>query len=519
MSSPMAEAPSPAQPERQPFFRVLLSAGSVSLLSQAVALLRQVLIVSFFGFGRALDFYSTVYALMSISVISLSAVLESNYIGLLNARKESQGEAAMRASFPAFIRASLLLSLGLVGLLVLVYPLLSLPFTAGFQAGEKADIANLALCFLPWALLLLPYAAAGACAKSAWHYRQFFTAELMVTLVSTAAISLRHEQVADIALSYACGYGLATAYLLWNLRQLGHGGASARFPWRPFFSRFIRHFGSNQVGSLCTMVERFWFSHLTAGSIAILGVVQQLTMNLASLLSLRDAYLVPLSDPNGRAQKITRLICGMFLLSAAAVTFVAVAAQPIGTLLFSYGKVQGKDIALIATILAIGMAGVLFSTMGTPVWRLLQVSNRYRPLIGLYLLNAACTLVLGYLLVDRWQLGAIGMALVGVANALCGFIAAAAYARSFGASLNRKQAGLLLQSAAVFLGAGWAADLAMQAVPEGLYRLLSGAVTYAAALAAYGFLAREQLRPLLTGTGLWAAHRPTPQLPEGTSLE
>jgi peptidoglycan biosynthesis protein MviN/MurJ (putative lipid II flippase) len=517
MPSSMAEASSPA---RQPFFRILLSAGSVSLLSQAVALLRQILIVSFFGFGRELDFYLTVYAMLSISVISISAVLESNYIGLLNERKESKGEAAMLASVPAFMRASLLLSLGLVGSLVLVYPLLSLPFTAGFKPGEKADIANLALSFLPWALLLLPYAAAGACAKSAWHYRQFFTAELMVTLVSTAVICLRHSQVADIALSYACGYGLATAYLAWSLRQLGHGGVTERFPWRPFFSRFIRHFGSNQVGSLYTMVERFWFSHLTAGSIAILGVVQQLTMNLASLLSLREAYLVPLlAEPNGRAHKITRLIGGMFLLSAATVTFVAVAAQPIGALLFSYGKVQSKDITLIATILAIGMAGVLFSAMGTPVWRLLQVGGRYRPLIGLYLFNAACTLVLGYLLVDRWQLGAIGMALVGVANAMCGFIAAAAYARSFGASLNRKQAGLLLQSAVVFLGAGWAANLAMQAVSEALYMLLSGAVTYAAALAAYGFLAREQLRPLLTGTGLWAAHRPTPQPQEGISLE
>jgi peptidoglycan biosynthesis protein MviN/MurJ (putative lipid II flippase) len=500
----MADSSQACRPTRQPFFRILLSAGSVSLLSQGIALLRQVLVVSLFGFGRALDFYATLYALMSISVISLSSVLESNFIGLLNERKARDGEDAMHAGFGAYVVASVVMSVGLVGLLVLFYPLLSLPFTAGFSAAEKAEIEALALAFLPWALLVLPFAAMGACVKSAWHYRQFFTAELMVTLVSTGIIYLHHEQVADIAHAYAYGYGIAVLYLGWNLRRRLRLAAES-FPWRHFLSRFLRHVGSNQVGTLYTMAERFWFSHLPAGGIATLGVVQQLTMSFTSLLSFRDAYLVPLADPTGRAQKIARLLCGLFLLSTAAATFVAIAAQPIGALLFQYGKAGGKDIDLLATLLAIGMVGVLMSTLGTPIWRVLQLGARYTPLVWLYLFSAGLTLATGYFFVGRLGLGAVGMAIVGAINATVAFLASVAYARSFGTRLSLAQVGLLLQSLAVFLAAALVSRLAMDGVTAGaLVKLLCGGLIYAICLAGYAVVIRHRLRPLLKGTGLWA---------------
>ena len=44
--------------QRKPFFNILISAGGVVILSQAVAMVRQIVIVSSYGFSRDLDFYT-----------------------------------------------------------------------------------------------------------------------------------------------------------------------------------------------------------------------------------------------------------------------------------------------------------------------------------------------------------------------------------------------------------------------------------------------------------------------------
>jgi peptidoglycan biosynthesis protein MviN/MurJ (putative lipid II flippase) len=491
--------------KRGAFFRILLSAGGVSVLSQAVALLRQILIVSSFGIARDLDFYVTVYALFSVSILSVAGVVDSIYIGLLNERRAEGGEGALRGAFFAYMRASLLVSALVVSAIAIIFPVLAIPFTAGFSVAERASIQSLAVHFVPWALLVIPFTAMGACMKSAWNYRQFFAAELMVTLVSTGAIFLWHDHVSDIALAYAYGYGVAVFYLGMHLGRFSYAAHGIHFPWRVFLSRLSRHLGSNQVGTLYALAERFWFSYLPAGGIAALGVVQQLTMSLAGLLSLRDAYLVPLADEAGRAQKITRLLSGLFLITAVAAVFVAAAAEPICAILFQYGKAGAKDISLVANLLTIGMVGVLMSVVGTPVWRLQQVSAQYRPLVGVYLVNAALTMLLGQVFVGWLQLGAEGMAIIGAINATWVCLAALYYARAFGARLSRAQAALLLQSAIFFVLAGFVAHMVLTSFDtSAIGRLVAGGCAYGALLLVYLLVFHRRLRPILEGGGLWA---------------
>lgn len=468
------------------------------MASQGIALLRQILIVASFGFSRDLDFYTTLYALMSISILSLATILDSNYIGLLNERKSNGGEAAIRREFFAYVRASLLLSLVIVVALCLVFPLLSLPFTAGFTMEEKAALNKLALYFLPWSLLVLPFAAMGACLKSVWGYRQFFTAELMITVVSTVAIYLRHTHVQDIAYAYAYGYGAAILYLAWHLYHLSDDTQNSKFPWRKFLNRFSRHFCSNQIGTLYALTERFWFSYLPTGGIAVLGVVQQLTMNLTSLLSFRDAYVVPLAEVEGRAQKMSRLLCGLFLLSTATAIFVAATAKPISTILFNYGKTGSEDITLLATLLSISMVGVVMGAVGTPVWRLMQVNAQYRPLVWVYLINSILTLLLGQVFVGWMQLGTIGMAIISTINATVVCFIALAYARTFEARLSKDQVTLLLQSMIFFATFGICVQLVMHAFQtNAVSSLLLGGGIYGSAMAIYGLLFRRQLQFLI----------------------
>ncbi len=486
--------------ERKPFFSILISAGGVAILSQAVAMVRQILIVSYYGLSRDLDFYTTLFAIMSVSVLSLANILESNFIGLLSELKAEEGENAVRGSFVPYSGASVLFSVLVITLLVAAFPVLSLPFTAGFAAGERASLTHLGLYFLPWALLILPFAALGACLKSIWCYREVFLAELVVALASTAAIYFRHHAVSDIALGYAFGYTMAILFLLWAMLRQSRAGGDFGFPWRQFFSRFVRHFGSNQIGILQTMAERFWFSHLPAGNIAALGIVQQLTMSLTGLISFRDAYVVPLADEAGRGPKLTRLLTGMFLLATGGATFVAIAALPISELLYQYGKAGEADIALIALLLQIGMTSVTMVAIATPVWRIQQVGAHYRPLVAVYVISAVLTFVLGAIFIGRLHMDAIGMALVNAINTLIACLIAMYFASRLGARPTGAQWRLLACSLVSFAVAGTFAFFAMNTVQGPvILRLAIGGSAYSLVVAAYGFLQYRQLRGLISG--------------------
>lgn len=487
--------------QRKPFFNILISAGAVAILSQAVAMVRQILIVSTYGFSRDLDFYTTLFAIMAVSVLSLSSILESNFIGLLSELKATRGESAVRSSFIPYFGASILFSFIVVALLGAAFPLLTLPFTAGFTADERTRLMWLGLYFLPWALLILPFAALAACLKSIWCYREVFIAELVVAVISTVAIYYRHGSVGDIALAFAFGYTASILLLLWTVVRQSSSSCRPGFPWHQFFTRFVRHFGSNQIGILQTIAERFWFSHLPIGNIAALGVVQQLVMSLTGLISFRDAYVVPLAEETGRGPKLARLLVGMFLLATAAAVFIAVAALPISELLYQYGKAGSGDIVLIALLLQIGMISVVMVAVATPVWRVQQVRAHYRPMILVYVISTVLIFTLGALLIGWLHMNAVGMAIVSSVNATVACIVAIYFAGRLGARLTGMHWRLLVSSLFFLAFAGTLAFYAMGRV-EGpaIMRLAISGIAYGLILAVYGLLHYRQLRALISGT-------------------
>ena len=486
--------------DRKPFFSILVSAGGVAVVSQAVAMVRQILIVSTFGLSRDLDLYTTLFAIMSVSVLSLANILESNFIGLLSEMKADHGEDAMRSSFVRYFGASVAFSIIVTALLVVAFPVLSLPFTAGFDDHEKLQLKNIAIYFLPWTLLILPFAALGACLKSVWCYRDVFLAELVVALASTAAIYFRHQSVNSIAMAYAFGYSIAIAFLLWAMLLQSRRKEKLRFPWQRFISRFIRHFGSNQIGILQTMAERFWFSHLPTGNIAALGIVQQLTMSLAGLISFRDAYVVPLAGEAGRGPKLSRLLIGMFLLATAGATFVGIAALPISELLYQYGKAGQADIALIALLLQIGMASVVMVAIATPIWRIQQVGAQYQPLVAVYIISAVLIFTLGAVFIGWLRMNAIGMAIIGGINALVACVIAMYFAARLGARPTGAQWNLLVRLLLSFAVGGILAFLTMSTLQVAvIFRIVIGGGVYSLVVVSFGILNYRQLRSLIFG--------------------
>ena len=493
--------PSRAETGGRPFFTILASAGGVSLAIQAISLLRQILLVSTFGFSRSLDLFSTLYALLTICVFSFAVIVESVMTSVLTRIGEAQGEVAMRRAIIPSLKAAAIFSTVLVVLVAASFRLLALPFTAGFDEVLRSDLQALAWHALPWALLVVPYTVGGVCLKCNWQYRPVFFAELLVTGISTLSICLWHDGIADAVLAYAYGYGVATTFIMVALWRLGLPASDSSFPWREFVRRVFQHFLSNQVGIAGSLVERYWFSFLPPGGIAALALVQQLTVSLASFLSFRDAYLVPLAQTENRGQKLSRLLLGMGLLALMAASATMALADPICTVLFQYGKVAARDAALVAELLRIGVVAVAFSIVATPVWRLQQMSGVYRPLTIIYLCAALATLTLGYLLIAKFQLGAPGMALIAAINAFWGCSIAMMYARSFGAHIGAAERSLALGAVAVCSIAGGVAFLVVGSVETAMMGLVAGAVSFMLLVGICAFSVRDRLRWIVLGRG------------------
>lgn len=487
------------QRRTKPFFAILVSASGVSLAIQAMGLLRQILLVSAFGFSRSLDLFSTLYALLSLSVFSFAVIVESVTTSIMTRISEARGETAMRkAIIPSLLVASTF-SVLLVLSVALCFPLISIPFTAGFDAATRSDFETLAWHALPWAVLVVPYTVIGVCLKCNWQYKPVFLAELLVTAVSTLSIYCWHEQIADAVLAYAYGYGVAVLFLLYAIRKVILPSGEEGFPWREFTRRTAQHFLSNQVGVIGSLVERYWFSFLPPGGIAALALVQQITISLASLLSFRDAYLVPLAQAKNRGQKLSRLLIGLGLLAMMASAAIMALADPICTVLFHYGKVAMRDTSLVADLLRIGGVTVAFSIVATPIWRLQQMSGVYRPLTIVYFVVALVTFALGYLLIATMQSGAPGMALIAAINAFWACGVAMMYAKGFGARIEASEWRLIAVSVLIFSSAAGIAFLVVGAVDVALLGLVSGALCFVVFVAICAFPFRGRIRQIVLG--------------------
>jgi peptidoglycan biosynthesis protein MviN/MurJ (putative lipid II flippase) len=484
-----------SRPLRQvPFLSVIASATGVSLFSQAIALLRQVLIVSSFGLSRDLDIYSTIFGLLSISVFAAAAIVESIFIALLTTVREGRGDDAVRRTLKHYTFAAAAFSAIWMIFLVALFPLVSLPFTAGFDAKDRNDLSALAISAMPWALLVIPYAAMGACLKCAGRFGHFFASELIVTVVSTLAIYLQHSSIDDVPRAYAIGYGAGSILLIFELIRQSQPGPGEPFPWREFLRRFLRHFSSNQLGTLGTLIERFWFSFLPAGGIGAIALVQQLMMSLSSLLSFREVYLVSLAREEGRAERLSRLLAGLAMLSGLAAVFVIGFAEPICSALFEYGKASARDVALLSDLLAIGCSAMVFGVVAQPVWRLQQMLGTYRPISLMYVAHAISMLLLGWLAVGALHWGARGLALVVFVNAAGACVAALMFARQMGARINAAKLRLVLSSWCLFLAAAVAARVTIDSlIAHQLLRLAAGAVIYGLFVGAGAYLARRKL--------------------------
>lgn len=475
------------------FIHHIASTVGLSILQQVVGLGRQVLIAAFYGLSREFDSYLVVLAVATMFIFNLSSVFDTVAVARLVQIRQRDGDAAFwRASNRLLWQAALAglaFALGLIGLLYLVMPIVA----AGFGSHERALVHELALYFLPWAIVIVPYYAVTAHLKALWKFHYVFTAELGIMVVSIVVLLVWHHSVIALPIAYGAGYLCGLLGLL-ACRGIvrGREGAPANLALS-----MGNQYLANQMGSLSGLVDRYFQSFLMTGGISALGYVGQIVNNLSSLMTFREIYVVPLASEAGRNERLARMMSGIAFISIPCTAFVIAFAEPIVQVLFERGQFTATDTVITAAVLQIMAASLLFSSLLAPMVRLFQILDRIAYSHLLYLFSLIGTALLQYLLVFRFGLDVYGIAWAAVGNSAALTVFVALLVRRLGISLDWQ---VVLRNAALAAAIALAALAVSKGATihtRGLVALIVGGGAYWAVVALGYFSMRDRLRRII----------------------
>lgn len=504
----MSESSGPTdsrEPGRKPFLQAILVVFTGTLVVQAVGFLRQLVIASAFGVDRAMDLYVLVFTVAAVVGFGLGAVIDSAALPLLVQRLERGDREGFRQIGTRIIAIGLALGAAATLLFLATVPLVARLVTTGLAPADKAAMSGLALWFTPWVAIAAPYYAVGALVKAESRFRRFMAAELVVTIVSLAVLFVWRPGVFAIPLAYAAGYAVALATMLPGLpvatkltrHAYGRSGQVMRQIWR--FAVVA------QAGTAGALADRFLASHLPAGAIAAGSYAGLVTGQTAALLGFRDAYMVPLSETDRRAEKLERMLAGLLMLSIPCAFFLSAYAEAVIGVLLERGRFDAAAVALASQMLTVQAAAIPASVLVMPLYRMLQIMDRMRFAGYLLLASAAANLVLGSILMFGLGQGLKGYLIASLVGAHLTFAFACVLLRIAGLRFGLAQPAMFAVYAAAASAMGlWAAGAVDIGGPRWL-ALLKDAILFAGV---YLLACLAILRPLQRLAGPFRAAAP-----------
>ena len=481
------------------FLGIVVSATGASLAVHALAFARQLLIAACFGVARDLDLYVTIYAIATFVVFTFSSIFDLIAVSHLVRAREQKGDAAARSLAVSIFRVSLWLAGVASVALVIAVPLLVPIVATGFAPEEQAGVGELAWYFLPWTLVCLPFYAVAALHKAQWRFARVFSAEIVVIAVSIGVLAIWHDYIHWLPLAYAAGYAAGFVLLcvgtdLWRRREPAP-------PIRGVLRNVGQLYLANQTGSLASVVDRHIQSFVPVGGIAAINYSAQLVNGLAAVLALRESFVVPLAQQDGRVQRLERLLCGLVLVSVPLAGLVACFAPDMVKVLFQRGRFDAAATALTAQVLQINAFGLVTAAVLMPLMRMSQILDRIHfTHVQFFSLALSCA-VFGYLFVIMLGLGVVGVALMQVASGLFSCVVAAYLVGRCGIRPHWwRVLGYLLFAALASAAAYVVATVTVLQLESAWGRLLIGGAAYAVVVGMSYFLARSRLHGIVFGT-------------------
>lgn len=469
----------------------------VSALVLGLAFVRQMLVAAFFGVSRALDIYLIVYTVANMTVFVFGFIFDAAAVPRLVQTRERDGEKAAQALGAGIFRLGWLFGIAASAVMLAVIPVLTPIIATGFTSNERVKLVRLAYYFLPWTMLCVPYYAAAARQKGLRNFNRVFAAELAICIVSIAGLLVWHGRIAYLPLAYAAGYGAGLLSLLpgAGIISWARGGSPMRTVLRNSGEQFL----VNQTSSLSSVADRHFQSLIPAGGIAAVNYATQVVNALATLVTFREIFIVPLSEATARVEKLERLLIGMLLLAVPLAVFTSFFAREVVTVLFQRGHFGVAAVDVTSSVLRISALALISSVINTPFLRMFQVIDR----INLTHYVNLCSVVViggfGFLFVGWLGLGAPGVAWMQLMNGILTGLASVIIVTRAGIAVRW---GRIVRFAAFAVGASVAgiaaayAALSPLAGSDAFTRVICAGVAFCAIVAACYLLARNRLRPI-----------------------
>ena len=475
----------------------------LTLASQGIGVLTQVIIASKFGAGRSMDAYLAGVTLPQYIVTVLTSSLVVVFIPVFVEYAASHREAeAWRVASSVLNVSILALSAIAICGIVFAKPLLRLTVP-----GLSADALNLAArvarvswpMIVPTGILSLLTGVYQAGHRFTWP---------ATTVIIGAVLNL----IVLVTLAPVLGVvGIAVASTMSATIQAVALIRIAVAPGRYRFTFDWRHAGTREVFQLLLpllisglfirwtpVVDRYIASHLAAGSIAQLGYAFRLLGLSALLISTglttvvfpRLAFNAAVADMTAMRGTISLGLRLMWLVVAPATVLGAVLAQPLVSLAFQRGQFTTGDAVIVAHFLRVYLLALAAMCLGNITGRILYALKRTRLVAGVGLIEALAYAAYTTVLANHF--GAVGVALGYVAYFNVSILWQIVWIRTHtGGYGGRRVLRSYARTSLAAVAAGGATQLVMLATPHILMPLPIGALAGTTIYIALLFLLRS----------------------------
>jgi putative peptidoglycan lipid II flippase len=383
----------------------------------AVGFLVDVLLVARFGVGASTDAYFGGYTVPLILVTCLTAI-EPVLVTILAGYRGDEG------AFGVLLNAAGLISLALAALGALVArPLVgaTMPGFAPETAAQATLLARILFARVP------ATAVSEVCKAELYARRRFGLATLsnvFPSLITAIVLALPRTgwRIEIVAISTVAG-ALVQAVVLTAV-LLGHWRVPYRWTLRhtaPVLSQTGRLLAAPLVGLLLrqgvVLAERFFGSHLAAGSVTALSYASRLTMTVAGigLDGINTASLPSLADRwrQGATRDARDELAALLKLMVAVAMPVGLTVAALGTplvlLFFQRGQVDRQAALLMGTVFSVYSLSLLALGPFRAAQNFFYAVREMTPIIVLHGSLTALAVLLDWVLIG--PLGPVGLAL------------------------------------------------------------------------------------------------------------
>lgn len=476
------------------------------VLATLTGFLRQSVIASMLGAGRATDIYLVAFAVPEFIFIALPIVLSPVLMPLFSQARRQAGEQLAWAWGARLSARVMLLLAGLAVCTGLAAPILTGWLSPGFSQTERQQVTALFYPMLPGILLMGLSTLAGSFLQV---YRRFVRPVLTTAIYNLAFIAALlwlplENPLERTGWGVTIGAGAAFLFQLpLFLRLMGQAQLQTSPPAPkalPNLDEAFRLLGWMAAGygvhHLILFIDRAMATGLGEGAAAVLNFGYHLALVVGQISGLAVSYVVfpTLVESVGARQqedtdRVLRHALALVLAAAlpAAAGLIALR-EPLVRLLLEHGAFSAQATAGVSAALAIYTLAVTADALCQPLWRLVYARRTGRTVLAVNSVQTMVRLGANLILTSFWGYNGLAWAAVlglAVQLLLLGWLARSRYGFSISLAGWKTAGYLFLAALAAGLAGGWVAAALSGWLPDmsDIWELLAGG---ALLLAIYG---------------------------------